>query len=103
MPEKIALLRESGETLNSNVVSIFMIPDTGKKYIITTENAVDPHGLTVLHVSEIHDSTLVKVEEDEQKYVGCNADEGDPGAFMDRSVLEGDPHSILEAMAIADL
>jgi NADP-reducing hydrogenase subunit HndC len=44
---------------------------------------------------------FVKVEEDEQKYVGCNADEGDPGAFMDRSVLEGDPHSILEAMAIA--
>jgi len=35
------------------------------------------------------------------KYVVCNADEGDPGAFMDRSVLEGDPHSILEAMAIA--
>ena len=37
----------------------------------------------------------------EQKYVCCNADEGDPGAFMDRSVLEGDPHSLLEAMAIA--
>jgi NADP-reducing hydrogenase subunit HndC len=36
----------------------------------------------------------------DQKYVVCNADEGDPGAFMDRSVLEGDPHSILEAMAI---
>ena len=35
------------------------------------------------------------------KYVSCNADEGDPGAFMDRSVLEGDPHSIIEAMAIA--
>lgn len=35
-----------------------------------------------------------------QKYVVCNADEGDPGAFMDRSVLEGDPHSVLEAMAI---
>ena len=39
--------------------------------------------------------------ESEQKYVICNADEGDPGAFMDRSVLEGDPHSVLEAMAIA--
>ncbi|HHT94625.1 MAG TPA: NADH-quinone oxidoreductase subunit NuoF [Clostridia bacterium] len=39
--------------------------------------------------------------QNEQKYVCCNADEGDPGAFMDRSVLEGDPHSILEAMAIA--
>jgi NADH:ubiquinone oxidoreductase subunit F (NADH-binding)/(2Fe-2S) ferredoxin len=37
----------------------------------------------------------------DQKYVVCNADEGDPGAFMDRSILEGDPHSVLEAMAIA--
>ena len=37
----------------------------------------------------------------DKKYVCCNADEGDPGAFMDRSVLEGDPHSVLEAMAIA--
>ena len=37
----------------------------------------------------------------DQKYVACNADEGDPGAFMDRSVLEGDPHAVLEAMAIA--
>jgi len=37
----------------------------------------------------------------DQKYVCCNADEGDPGAFMDRSVLEGDPHAILEAMTIA--
>ena len=36
-----------------------------------------------------------------KKYVVCNADEGDPGAFMDRSILEGDPHSVLEAMAIA--
>ncbi len=39
--------------------------------------------------------------QDDQKYVACNADEGDPGAFMDRSVLEGDPHAIIEAMAIA--
>lgn len=39
--------------------------------------------------------------QDDQKYVCCNADEGDPGAFMDRSVLEGDPHSVIEAMAIA--
>ena len=37
----------------------------------------------------------------EKKYVCCNADEGDPGAFMDRSILEGDPHSVIEAMAIA--
>ncbi len=37
----------------------------------------------------------------DKKYIVCNADEGDPGAFMDRSVLEGDPHSVIEAMAIA--
>lgn len=37
----------------------------------------------------------------DKKYVCCNADEGDPGAFMDRSILEGDPHSVIEAMAIA--
>ena len=37
----------------------------------------------------------------DQKYVCCNADEGDPGAFMDRSILEGDPHSVIEAMTIA--
>ena len=41
------------------------------------------------------------VQDADQKYVCCNADEGDPGAFMDRSVLEGDPHVVLEAMAIA--
>ncbi|HPE39422.1 MAG TPA: NAD(P)H-dependent oxidoreductase subunit E, partial [Bacillota bacterium] len=41
-----------------------------------------------------------KVEND-TKYVCCNADEGDPGAFMDRSILEGDPHSVIEAMTIA--
>lgn len=40
-------------------------------------------------------------EVNEQKYVCCNADEGDPGAFMDRSILEGDPHSLIEAMTIA--
>ncbi|MTI66327.1 MAG: NADH-quinone oxidoreductase subunit NuoF [Firmicutes bacterium] len=39
--------------------------------------------------------------EGDQKYVLCNADEGDPGAFMDRSILEGDPHAVVEAMAIA--
>ena len=44
---------------------------------------------------------LTKNSESSQKYVVCNADEGDPGAFMDRSILEGDPHSVLEAMAIA--
>ena len=45
--------------------------------------------------------SFVKMAQGEQKYVVCNADEGDPGAFMDRSILEGDPHALLEAMAIA--
>ena len=44
---------------------------------------------------------LAKQNEADQKYVCCNADEGDPGAFMDRSVLEGDPFSVVEAMTIA--
>ncbi len=44
---------------------------------------------------------LARTSESKEKYVICNADEGDPGAFMDRSVLEGDPHSIIEAMMIA--
>ena len=52
---------------------------TGKKWQFTAD-AVSPDGV---------------------KYVCCNADEGDPGAFMDRSVLEGDPHSVIEAMTIA--
>lgn len=43
---------------------------------------------------------LAAMNKADQKYVVCNADEGDPGAFMDRSVLEGDPHCIVEAMAI---
>ena len=44
--------------------------------------------------------SFTAAQKSEQKYVVCNADEGDPGAFMDRSVLEGDPHCIIEAMAI---
>jgi NADP-reducing hydrogenase subunit HndC len=43
---------------------------------------------------------LARKNQSDEKYVVCNADEGDPGAFMDRSVLEGDPHSVLEAMII---
>lgn len=66
MPGKISILKESGELLNSNVISSFSIPETEKKYIITTENAVDPHGLTVLHVSEIKDDTLLKIATDEE-------------------------------------
>jgi NADH-quinone oxidoreductase subunit F len=45
--------------------------------------------------------SFAKAYDADQKYIICNADEGDPGAFMDRSILEGDPNSILEAMAIA--
>lgn len=45
--------------------------------------------------------SLAKANASDKKYVCCNADEGDPGAFMDRSVLEGDPHALIEAMAIA--
>lgn len=45
--------------------------------------------------------SFAMAQDNETKYVCCNADEGDPGAFMDRSVLEGDPHSLIEAMAIA--
>lgn len=44
---------------------------------------------------------FTRVAEGDQKYVVCNGDEGDPGAFMDRSVMEGDPHKVLEGMAIA--
>jgi NADH:ubiquinone oxidoreductase subunit F (NADH-binding)/(2Fe-2S) ferredoxin len=44
---------------------------------------------------------FTKKTQSDQKYVVCNADEGDPGAYMDRSVLEGDPHAVLEGMAIA--
>ena len=44
---------------------------------------------------------FTKMAKGDQKYVVCNADEGDPGAFMDRSILEGDPHSVVEAMMIA--
>lgn len=43
---------------------------------------------------------ITRKETADQKYVVCNADEGDPGAFMDRSILEGDPHTVIEAMAI---
>lgn len=45
--------------------------------------------------------SLARANASDKKYVCCNADEGDPGAFMDRSVLEGDPHAVIEAMAIA--
>ena len=44
---------------------------------------------------------FTKDVENDVKYIVCNADEGDPGAYLDRSTLEGDPHSVLEAMAIA--
>lgn len=43
---------------------------------------------------------ITRKQQDKEKFIICNADEGDPGAFMDRSILEGDPHSVIEAMAI---
>lgn len=45
--------------------------------------------------------SFAKASKEDEKYVCCNADEGDPGAFMDRSILEGDPHAVIEAMTIA--
>ncbi len=66
MPEKISIVKDTGETISSNIMSVFMIPETNKQYIITTENAVDPHGLTVLHVSEIDNDKLFKVRTDDE-------------------------------------
>ena len=66
MPEKITIVKESGESVTSNIMSIFMVPENNKQYIITTENAVDPHGLTVLHVSEIKGNKIVKVQTDDE-------------------------------------
>ena len=43
---------------------------------------------------------LTRINESDKKYIICNADEGDPGAFMDRSVMEGNPHSVVEGMII---
>ena len=92
MPEKISILKESGETLNSNIVSIFMIPDTEKKYVITTENAVDPHGLTVLHVSELVDGNLQRVATDEEwsaiKTIMRAIISGNVGTFQYLPVIE---------------
>ncbi len=92
MPEKISILKESGETLNSNIVSIFMIPDTEKKYMITTENAVDPHGLTVLHVSELVDDSLQRVGTDEEwssiKTIMRAIISGNVGSFQYLPVVE---------------
>jgi NADH-quinone oxidoreductase subunit F len=45
--------------------------------------------------------TFVRINQNDKKYIICNGDEGDPGAFMDRSIMEGDPHKLLEGMAIA--
>ena len=66
MPDKIAIMKESGEQLNSNIVSVFLIPETNKKYIITTENTLDPHGLNILHVSEIAGEQLAKIATEQE-------------------------------------
>lgn len=92
MPEKISILKESGEVLNSNIVSIFSIPESEKKYIITTENAVDPHGLTVFHVSEIVGDELVKVSTDEEwsaiKTIMRSIISGSVGSFQYQPLIE---------------
>ena len=65
---------------------------------IISESGLRGRGGGGFHTGKKWSSTAA--QKSEQKYVVCNADEGDPGAFMDRSVLEGDPHCIIEAMAI---
>ncbi len=66
MPEKITIVKESGESITSNIMSIFMVPESNKQYIITTENAVDPNGLTVLHVSEIRNDKIIKIQTEDE-------------------------------------
>lgn len=92
MPEKISILKESGEILNSNIVSIFSIPETDKKYIITTENAVDPHGLTVFHVSEVVGEELARIATDEEwstiKTIMRSIISGNVGPFQYQPLLE---------------
>ena len=73
---------------------------------LTSQEVIDIIRLPVCVAEAAAASTGMKWQfaantQSEIKYVVCNADEGDPGAFMDRSVLEGDPHALLEAMAIA--
>ncbi len=94
MPEKISILKESGETLVSNIVSVFTIPETEKRYIITTENAVDPHGLTVLHVSEIVDGSMQKIATD---------DEWSSIKTIMRAIISGNVGSYKYLPAIANL
>ncbi|MBD3274477.1 MAG: NADH-quinone oxidoreductase subunit NuoF [Candidatus Marinimicrobia bacterium] len=111
----------------SNQVKI-VLENSGKIDPEKIEDYIAMEGYTALHkaltdmspsdiINEISDSGLrgrggagyptglkwstVGIAEDEQKYVVCNADEGDPGAFMDRSILESDPHRLIEGMTIA--
>ncbi len=111
----------------SNQVKI-VLENSGKIDPERIEDYIAMEGYTALHkaltemspndiVNEISDSGLrgrggagyptglkwstVAIAEDEQKYIVCNADEGDPGAFMDRSILESDPHRLIEGMIIA--
>jgi len=82
-------------------------PVATRQYIRTPEQIIDEvkqsglRGLGGAGFSAGQKWEACYVEEADQKYVICNADEGDPGAFQDRSVLEGDPHSVLEGMIIA--
>jgi len=92
MPDKIVILKESGEQVNSNVVSVFLVPESNKKYIITTENATDPHGLTILHVSEIIGDELSKIATEQEwltiKNIMRSIISGNVGPYQYEKTLE---------------
>lgn len=65
MLDKLIILKETGEEINVELVSVFLIPDIKKQFAITTTNEIDPNGLVKLHVSEIKNNKLYKVENDD--------------------------------------
>jgi len=90
------------------------IPFYGKQLRITLRNCgfIDPESIEEYVAREGYEALgkalttmtpeqVIDVARGDIKYIVCNADEGDPGAFMDRSILEGDPHSVLEGMTVA--
>jgi NADH-quinone oxidoreductase subunit F len=109
--QKRIVLRRCGEIDPENIESY--IEDNGYKALEKAIKGMDPEEV----IEEIKKSglrgrggagfptgvkwELCRAQKNQPKFVICNADEGDPGAFMDRSVLEGDPHAVLEGMAIA--
>lgn len=65
MLDKISISKETGEVINVELVSMFLVPETKKQFVITTTNEIDPNGLVKLHVSELKDNKLTKIEVDE--------------------------------------